>query len=269
MAAAPVSPPRGKPAAKGGSGLSKRLGPLPVWGWAVAGVVLLFVAYRLYEARQSSAANATAGGLTSPDDSLSSPSGDTGASGSGSGGGGGDLAGQDFESLLQYFESQDQQSSQTIGQIVAGEQGLEASQQALIGELSANVTATSQNLTEQLGTVASSAVGGLAAAATARPAASAPAAAPVPAATPAPDTEPNPGTQAPGPAISAGPVFIPTDEAGAVARAAAAAADPAALARDAGILAQVGVSVPAQPPILAAAGAKKTGTNPKVSKTLH
>src|ERR1700722_5886284 len=57
MADEPEAPP--KPAGKGiGAKLGKKLGPLPVWGWALVGVVGAVVAYRWYAAKQAASSAA-------------------------------------------------------------------------------------------------------------------------------------------------------------------------------------------------------------------
>ena len=95
---APTPPPASsKPK---GNILTKKVGPLPGWAWALAIVIVGFIAYRAYKARQDAAANqATAPAST---DTLGTGATDSGAAGAALGGTpDSGTGGVDLSSLLQ------------------------------------------------------------------------------------------------------------------------------------------------------------------------
>ncbi len=83
MAEETPSPP--SQAGKGiGSKLTKKLGPLPVWGWAIVGGAVLVVVYRWYSAKNAAASAATTAATAPTTGTTGLGSADTGA---GAGGG--------------------------------------------------------------------------------------------------------------------------------------------------------------------------------------
>jgi len=107
MADEPEAPP--KPAGKGiGAKLGKKLGPLPVWGWALVGVVGAVVAYRWYQAKQAAAA----GGAASASEAVGAGTTASGAPEAGSAGASGsdngysDGGSSQLQDLLTQLQSQ-------------------------------------------------------------------------------------------------------------------------------------------------------------------
>lgn len=181
-----------------GSGLTRKLGPLPVWAWAGVGVVAILVVYKLYKSRQQTAAQAAAPGST---DTLGTSAQDSGLAGASLGGTPASTsAAPDLSSLLDTTTSliQSQQSlvaelangaqtvamnaDQQLGSLAAGDQGLLA--QILAQQGGGATPASGGGGGAGSGTGTGSGSGGAASAGNTRT---------VPAMTPVPHVEPNMG----------------------------------------------------------------------------
>lgn len=84
---------------KGGGGLKKKVGPLPIWGWAVAGGGG-FLVYRYLRARSAASASLAATGTTGGGTTGTIPAGTSGASGTATSGGAGT-----FSSITQWQQA--------------------------------------------------------------------------------------------------------------------------------------------------------------------
>lgn len=188
-----------------GSGLTRKVGPLPLWAWAAVAVVVGYVVYKHFQGASASSAQ-TAADTSAPQDSTSSPTSPA-DSGSGSGGGSGDSGVDD--QLAQLLEAQMQADNTNNSQILSSSLGIIGSQDQLIGELAQGAQTIAQTSDQQLGAIAAAGITafsnvaqtGAVAAQTSAP----PPAQPqsdTPAYTPVPDTEPNPGAQADSPVVS-------------------------------------------------------------------
>lgn len=120
-----------KTAAKGG-GLTRKLGPLPVWAWAAVGVVGILVVYSIYKKRQQGAAQAAAPAAT---DTLGTSPQDNGLAGAG-------------------LTTGSASSTPDLTPLLDQTTGLIQSQQGLIAELANGAYTVSMNTANQLGSLA-------------------------------------------------------------------------------------------------------------------
>lgn len=84
-----------------GAKLSKKLGPLPVWAWGLAGVSLAYLGYRYWSSKQAAASTSTAATAVGAGTSATGAPTDTSGGGGYSDGGGGQLS-----TLLQQLQTQ-------------------------------------------------------------------------------------------------------------------------------------------------------------------
>lgn len=103
---APESPPSRSTGKGIGAKLTRKLGPLPVWGWALGIGGLAFLGYRYWASKQAAASSSTA---ATPAVGAGTSTTDTGLGSSDGGGGGGgysDGGGGQLATLLQTLQTQ-------------------------------------------------------------------------------------------------------------------------------------------------------------------
>lgn len=123
MADEPEAPP--KPAGKGiGGKLGKKLGPLPVWGWALVGVTAAVVAYRWYAAKQAASSAAASSSTAVGAGTTGSGAPEAGSAGaSGSDNGYSDGGSSQLQALLAQLQSQLPSSTTSAGASLAPSTG--------------------------------------------------------------------------------------------------------------------------------------------------